>query len=799
MNPIPYKSESVSTYQQYLPAILQEDVFVGQFLLAFENILSGLNQTPSQEKIITAKTENPPGLEEIIDKIHLYFNPQQTPEEFLPWLAGWVALSLRDDWAVDVKRAFIQQIVGLYRKLGTKAGLIEILRIYLKNAGFGEKVEVFDRFDNFPNYFQVQLTLNDRDPDKYWRQAKIAQAIIDREKPAQTYYSLKILTPTMQLTEREQVAYPFQLFEPIANQSFVIEVQITPSHNTSQINQLAQQLVIQLQGNSKEITINSPEKNIDRDNQSFSIKYQLNYQDFADNLEGFNIKLSNRTDKDFVGNMVIKLYFKINEIDHSNTLLEQPLNLSPVLKICRLNSDQEIMEGNTIFKLANQPQTSAMRITEYFWTPPYSFQTFAAPKIQELQPDITALIEKIELEAIDEDFSLQHKYLSDRQNYYNQSLHVSGIIEGLEVEKITDKAVQIGSGSAIDSQGHLIVFKEKEGKEFSDFNKINEGELYIEYDEDDDTTSGQQNDYTRLKEDPIFGFAATTPDKGIKLATLTISGSGEIINVDLSIREYSGLSLPNSNGEALTLRSGGSANPNVAVLTGSLQIDDNLTVAGTGTSSFAGNLDVRGKIAGNLTVSGAITPSVGNSKTNGIMFPENAFGSSSGDAAWIRYYRREGGNGYATTFEIGTSNDSDDHIALMPGNGGVGIGINDPGSYKLHVNGNQYIKGDLTVHQSLKAFSNISGERAILMEAPADGDHREDGSQNATSGLVYRIETNPSTGDPIFQVRSEGQAVRLFVEHDPFGIQNQSQIFQLLNCQFPCTILVTLFPRKFTY
>ncbi len=198
------KSESVSIYQQYLPSILQEDVFVGQFLRAFEKILSGLNETPSQEKIITAQSKNVPGLEEIIDNIELYFNPQQTPEEFLPWLAGWVALSLRDDWQVEVKRAFIRQIVGLYYKRGTKAGLIEILKIYLKNAGFGETVEVFDRFDNFPNYFQVQLTLNDRDPDKYWRQAKIAQAIIDREKPAQTFYSLKILIPTMQLTTRSQ-------------------------------------------------------------------------------------------------------------------------------------------------------------------------------------------------------------------------------------------------------------------------------------------------------------------------------------------------------------------------------------------------------------------------------------------------------------------------------------------------------------------------------------------------------------------------------------------------------------------
>ncbi len=42
---------------------------------------------------------------------------------------------------------------------------------------------------------------NDRDPDKYWRQAKIAQAIIDREKPAQTFYSLRILIPTMRIPQ----------------------------------------------------------------------------------------------------------------------------------------------------------------------------------------------------------------------------------------------------------------------------------------------------------------------------------------------------------------------------------------------------------------------------------------------------------------------------------------------------------------------------------------------------------------------------------------------------------------------
>lgn len=391
--------KSVSTYQQYLPAILQEDAIVGQFLLAFETILSGEDTVSNQAQILTEDTQEPPGLEEIIDNIHLYFNPQKTPDEFLPWLAGWVALSLRNDWKVEVKRAFIQKIVGLYRLRGTKAGLIEILSIYLKNSGFGEKVEVFDQFADFPHYFQVQLTLNDRNPEKYWRQAKIAQAIIDQQKPAQTFYSLKILVPTMQLTKQSQVAYPFKLFESIQNQTFTIEVKITPNQIDSvQINQLAKQLVVQLQGNSTVITLDSSQTIID--NQSFSIKYKLNYQHFRENLEGFNVKLSNRTDKNFIGNLVIKLYFYINEIEQSNTILEQSINLSPILKICRINSAKEIIEGNTFFQQVNQLQASGMRITEYIWTQPYQFQTFAAPRQQELQPDVTAIMEKIELEAI---------------------------------------------------------------------------------------------------------------------------------------------------------------------------------------------------------------------------------------------------------------------------------------------------------------------------------------------------------------------------------------------------------------
>jgi len=98
---------------------------------------------------------------------------------------------------------------------------------------------------------------------------------------------------------------------------------------------------------------------------------------------------------------------------------------------------------------------------------------------------------------------------------------------------------------------------------------------------------------------------------------------------------------------------------------------------GIGTNSPNEKLEV----SGNIKATGAIRPSAGNTENQGIMFPKDPGGGGS-DAAWIRYYAR---SGEACTLEIGISNDTDDHIALMP-SGNVGIGTTTP-SATLHVNG----------------------------------------------------------------------------------------------------------------
>lgn len=356
------KSKLVSSYQQYLPAIMQEDPFMGRFLLAFEKILSGVKELPSDEKIIQGNSENVPGLEEIIRRVETYFDPQETPEQFLPWLAGWVALSLRDDWETSTKRAFIREIVQLYRIRGTKEGLTSVLKLYLVNSGFGDNVEVFDQFDNFPNYFQVQLTLNDRDPEKYWRQSRIAKAIIDQEKPAHTFYSLKILVPTMQLSRRSQIVLP--LYSLLLEYLTVPKFELFELEATVQINQppaimenIINQITVRFQDENSSYHLLIPETVV-QGNQ-MTIKRQFSYPQLLDTSDSLKLTVKNLNNIEISGivSVCVTMNINVNGVPKTDTLSTTSFKLAAVppkdtLKICYKNQNGNIIntdEEGTIF------------------------------------------------------------------------------------------------------------------------------------------------------------------------------------------------------------------------------------------------------------------------------------------------------------------------------------------------------------------------------------------------------------------------------------------------------------------
>jgi phage tail-like protein len=210
---MPIDPNAASSFLQELPAIFSEDPFLGRFLLAFEQVLTGLPGTPGHEP------EPPLGLEEIIAAISTLFDPKETREEFLPWLAGWVALDLRADWVPAQKRSFLANVVPLYRRRGTKENLAEFVSIFtgLSPVITGDSVgdiqigvnstlgENFQIGGSAPHFFNVRVTMSDPDSEAVARQQRIATALIKLQKPAHTDFELQIVHDSMQIGDRSQI------------------------------------------------------------------------------------------------------------------------------------------------------------------------------------------------------------------------------------------------------------------------------------------------------------------------------------------------------------------------------------------------------------------------------------------------------------------------------------------------------------------------------------------------------------------------------------------------------------------
>ncbi len=98
------------SYLRYLPAAYQKDEasrdFLERFLSVFE---SRLYQS-----------------EETISRIPSYFDPLAAPDDFVPWLAGWLSLDLYELLG-EKNREFILRAVEFYKKKGTLSGLAELV------------------------------------------------------------------------------------------------------------------------------------------------------------------------------------------------------------------------------------------------------------------------------------------------------------------------------------------------------------------------------------------------------------------------------------------------------------------------------------------------------------------------------------------------------------------------------------------------------------------------------------------------------------------------------------------------
>jgi len=212
---------------KYLPDIYKsQDVFdIGKtnntfdkFLSAFEKVLLGRKDDVN---IIDEKTVI--GLEEQIAQVYDYFDPLKATDDFLSWLAGWTALSLRADLPQEKEQTFIANIISHYNKRGTKGNLEALLKIFLdaeviitepsfivgkvkvgNNSYIGENPHFFVVEMAFPDFLKLNTVTQEAITDtsehkqrvqKFKQKTAIARFVIELEKPAHTHYQLKIKYP----------------------------------------------------------------------------------------------------------------------------------------------------------------------------------------------------------------------------------------------------------------------------------------------------------------------------------------------------------------------------------------------------------------------------------------------------------------------------------------------------------------------------------------------------------------------------------------------------------------------------
>jgi phage tail-like protein len=83
--------------------VLAEDDFTRRFTQALDEVLA---------PVLLA-----------LDGFVAYLDPALAPPDFLDWLAGWVALPIKEQWTVEQRRVLVAHAVELHRWRGTRHGL----------------------------------------------------------------------------------------------------------------------------------------------------------------------------------------------------------------------------------------------------------------------------------------------------------------------------------------------------------------------------------------------------------------------------------------------------------------------------------------------------------------------------------------------------------------------------------------------------------------------------------------------------------------------------------------------------
>ncbi len=123
---------------QYLPSVYREDPVSADFLDRYLSIFDTLRDCTSRQ----------------ISAIPCFLDPKSTPanhrnqggNDFLSWLAGWLGLSLQNNWPIEKRRKLVEQSHHLFDRRGTVEGVKLQVELY---AGVRPQVLEFFRLRRF--------------------------------------------------------------------------------------------------------------------------------------------------------------------------------------------------------------------------------------------------------------------------------------------------------------------------------------------------------------------------------------------------------------------------------------------------------------------------------------------------------------------------------------------------------------------------------------------------------------------------------------------------------------------------
>lgn len=191
----------------------------------------------------THRGEEPiPGLEQLLDGIARYSDPIAAPgtsrdaskgetghfdDNFIPYLAQWVALTLRQRWPDVKRRRLIQAIVPLYKKRGTPDGIRQVLELFVEwpvkivedlGLVIGERstVEQDTTVGGTPHFFRVDIPFGHRERGAPPERLELdvlrslvanTRDVVNQEKPAHTDYAARIDVPGFIIGEYSTVEF----------------------------------------------------------------------------------------------------------------------------------------------------------------------------------------------------------------------------------------------------------------------------------------------------------------------------------------------------------------------------------------------------------------------------------------------------------------------------------------------------------------------------------------------------------------------------------------------------------------